>query len=53
MAYTDLWLVLQLWQWWISRICAPQGPHRSLDWYTGHGYAETIVEEVGAGAAWG
>jgi hypothetical protein len=42
MVHSYIWLALQIRQWWIPYLFGPTPLHHSFDWYTEHGYAETI-----------
>jgi hypothetical protein len=37
-----IWLLFQVRQWWIPYLLGPTPIHKDFDWYTGHGYSETI-----------
>lgn len=42
MVYSYVWFLLQMRQWWIPYLFGSTPLHRSFDWYTDHGYDETI-----------
>ena len=42
MVHGYVWLALQIRQWWIPYLWGSTWLHSSLEWYTEHGYAETI-----------
>ncbi|ACZ40584.1 hypothetical protein [Sphaerobacter thermophilus] len=40
--YSYVWLLLQIRQWWIPYLFGSTPLHRAFDWYTAHGYDQTV-----------